>query len=152
MTEQFQRTNPLARGDKNIKPLEVYAEHAEIRKQVHDEIKKLYTTLHAYEIFVEDITIDKFLNCLSPLKQLHDPGRLPVYTTVSRSTVPDKRSCVWAVVSCLVQAYWEYELEDSIAEDKVLVLVNLNALKEINEHYPELKIAGAENKGYWLEL
>lgn len=146
--EEFQKTNPLARGDKNIKPLEVYAEHAEIRKQVHDEIKKLHWTLGASNSY----TVYKFLDCITPLKNLYDPGRLPVYATVPRSTVSDKRSCVWAIVSCLVQAYWEYELDDSIAEDKVLVLVNLNALKEVNEHYPEMKIAGAEDKGYWLEL
>lgn len=150
MTE-FQRTNPLARGDKNIRPLEVYAEHAEIRKQVHDEIKKLYVTLHTYEIFVVDIVIDRFLGCLSPLKQLHDPGRLPVYATVPRSTIPDKRACVWTLVSCLVQAYWEYELEDGFGCGEQLRTL-LSELKTINDHYPEMKIAGAENKGYWLEL
>jgi len=149
---QFQKTNPLARGDKNVKPLEIYAEHIEIRKQVHGEIRKLYVTLNPALQSV-NIIIDRFLNCLSPLKQLHDPGRLPVYTTVPRSTVSDKQSCIWAIVSCLVQAYWEYELRDTDdLAHKIITGAYLEQLKEINEHYPELKIAGAENKGYWLEL
>jgi len=150
MEEKFQRTNPLAHGDKNIKPLKVYAEHAEIRKQVHGEIRKLYVTLNPAPQSV-NIIIDRFLGCLSPLKQLHDLGRLPVYKTIPISTIPYKRSCIWAVVSCLVRAYWEYELNDEYA-NKGLVQMYLKGLREINEHYPEMKIAGAENKGYWLEL
>lgn len=150
MADKFQKTNPLARGNENIKSIEVYAEHTEIRKQIRNEIRKLYITLSSGQLTY--LTIDGFLGCIIPLKNLHDPGRLPIYTTVPRSTVPNKQSCVWAIVSCLVQAYWEYESDNSIAEDKVLVLVNLNALKEINEHYPEMKITGAKNKGYWLEL
>lgn len=155
MTEEFQRTNPL---DKNAKPLDVYAEHAEIRKQVHDEIKKLYVTMRSVSSSVNITTIDKFLGCLSPLKQLHDPGRLPVYAISTRSTVSDKQSCVWALVSCLVQAYWEYELGERIihpdvqAENKEILQDYLTKLQKINEHYQELKIAGAENKGWWLEL
>jgi len=153
MTEEFQRTNPLARGDENIKSLDVYAEHAKIRKQIYDEIKKLYNIFNPRFNFVNmSITIQKFLDCITPLKNLHDPGRLPVYTVTPKISIPDKRKCVWAVVSCLVQAYWDYESDDSIEEDKILVLVNLNALKEINEHYSEMKIVGAENTGYWLEL
>lgn len=96
-------------------------------------------------------TVYMFLHCLVPLKNLHDPGRLPVYATVPKSTIPDKRSCIWAVVSCLVQAYWEYELEDFI-EFKVRVNKLLGKLIEINEYYPKMKIVGAKNRGYWLEL
>ncbi|GAH22341.1 unnamed protein product, partial [marine sediment metagenome] len=66
-------------------------------------------------------------------------------------TVPDKRSCVWVIVSCLIQAYWEYELNDEYA-NKGLVQMYLKGLKEINDHYLELKITGAEDRGYWLEL
>lgn len=145
MTKEFQRSNPL---DKNAKPLEVYAEHVEIRKQVYFEIKKLLVTLGQENSHI----IYRFLECITPLKNLHDPGRLPIYTTEPRSKTPDKRYCILVLVSCLVQTYWEYELDDSTAEDKVLVLIYLDRLKEINEHYPEIKIAGAENKGYWLEL
>lgn len=144
---QFQKTNPLARGDKNIKPLEIYAEHAEIRKQVYNEIKKLYKIF----LFHDYVIIDKFLDCVTPLKNLHDPGRLPIYKTVPKSISRNKRNCVWALVSCLIQAYWEYELNDECM-DKGLVKFYLKNLREINEHYPEMKIAGAENKGYWLEL
>lgn len=144
---EFQKTNPLARGNKNIKPLEVYAEHAKIRKQVYNEIKKLLVTLGNNSSH----TVYMFLRCVAPLKNLHDPGRLPVYTSVPRSTVPDKRSCVWAIVSCLVQAYWAYELTDGEGA-KLIVLTNLQKLIIINKHYPEMKIVGAENKGYWLEL
>lgn len=147
MTEEFQRSNPLARGDKNIKPMDVFAEHTEIRKQVHGEIKKLYKIV----LFHDYIIIDKFLGCLSPLKQLHDPGRLPVYATRPVSTVPDKRSCVWVLVSCLIQAYWEYE-SDSLIPDRFAVDKYLNQLKKINEHYSDMKVVGAENKGWWLEL
>lgn len=146
--DEFQRTNPLARGDENIKPLDVYAEHAEIRKQVYDEIRKLHITLNSKSCHTYRITIEKFLNCIAPLKNLHDPGRLPVYRTIPRTPICGKVSCVWAVVSCLVQAYWEYESDDSnISAVRIL----LNKLKEINEHYPEMKIVGAENRGYWLE-
>lgn len=151
MTEEFQKTNPLARGDKNIKPLEVYAEHAEIRKQVYSEIRQLYDLPFFRQFWKTDNIIQKFLDCLTPLKNLHDPGRLPIYTTVPRSSIPDKQSCVWALVSSLIQAYWRYELDDP-KESKATVLVFLDDLKMINEHYPEMKIAGVENKGYWLEL
>lgn len=148
--DESQKTNPLARGNKDIKPLEVYAEHAEIRKQVHGEIKKLHKTMRSIFPSV-NVAIDKFLNCLTPLKNLHDPGRLPVYATRPRSKHPNKQCCVWAVVSCLVQAYWEYELNDEYA-NKGLVQMYLKGLRKINEHYPELKIVGAENKGWWLDL
>ena len=147
MTEKFQRTNPLARGDENIRPLDVYTEHAEIRKQVYGEIRKLLVTLGNNSSH----TVYMFLKCLTPPKNLHDPGRLPVYAAVPRSKTSDKRSCVWAVISCLVQAYWEYELDDDWGQ-KSVTLELLNKLRKINDHYPKMKIAGAENKGYWLEL
>ena len=147
MTEEFQRSGPFG---KDVEPLEVYAEHTEIRRLIHDEIRKLYVTLHPRSSAV-NIILEKFQNCLTPLKNLHDPGRLPVCTTVPKSAVPNKQSCVWALVSCLVQAYWEYELEDDTGyKEKVYGL--LEGLKTINEHYPEMKIVGAKNKGWWLEL
>lgn len=150
--EEFQKTNPLARGDKNIKSLAIYAEHAKIRKQIYNEIGKLHETLAtAYSFPNINSIVSKFLNCLTPLKNLYDPGRLPIYTTVSRSMIPNKRFCVWAVVSCLIQAYWEYELDDT-NENIELVEDYLDYLIIVNEHYSEMKITGAENKGYWLEL
>lgn len=149
MTEEFRRTNPLARGDETVQPLEVYAEHAEIRKQIHDEIRKLHNTLNSAPQSV-NIVIDRFLGCIIPLENLYDPGRLPVYTTIPRSIFPDKISCVWAIVSCLIQAYWTYELIN--AAEKIPVLILLERLEEINLNYPLMKIAGAENKGYYLEL
>jgi len=106
--------------------------------------------LNSKTCYIYHTTIDKFLICLTPLKNLHDPGRLPIYKTVPRTSVCGKVSCVWAVVSCLVQTYWEYELEDGA--EKIPVLLLLERLEEINLNYPQMKIAGAENKGYWLEL
>lgn len=149
MTEEFQRTNPLARGDENIKPLDIYAEHAEIRKQVHDEIRKLHETLDPTPQSV-NIIIDRFLGCITPLENLYDLGRLPICRSEPKSMVPNKLKCVWALVSCLVRAYWEYELENGA--EKIPVLLLLERLEEINFNYPKMKIAGAENRGYWLEL
>lgn len=154
MIEQFQKTNPLARGDKNIRPLEIYAEHAEIRKQVYGEIRKLYKIFSGIQLTI----LDKFVDCVTPLKNLHDPSRLPVYRTVPRSPCPKRECCIWALVSCLIQAYWEYELgegnihPDIQTENKEILQEYLVKLQIVNGHYPEMKIAGAEDKGYWLEL
>ena len=149
--DEFQRTSPLARGDEEIKPINVYAEHVEIRKLVYGEIKQLYSLPFFRQFWETDTIIQKFLSCITPLKNLHDPGRLPVYATTPRSMFSNKQFCVWAMVSCLIQAYWEYELEDKV-ENMVKVRTYLADLEMINKYYPEMKIIGAENKGYWLEL
>lgn len=143
---EFQKSHPLARRKiETIKPLDVYTKHTEIRHLVHSEIKKLLVTLGPSNSHI----IYRFLECLTPLKSLHDTGRLPVYATRPRSTTPDKRYCVLALVSCLVQAYWKYESDYTPKEKTVSLLIRL---EEINKCYPEMKIAGAENKGFWLEL
>lgn len=141
------RTNPLARGDKNIKSIEVYAEHAEIRKQVYAEIQKLYHICNNSQCII----VEKFLACVTPLKNLHDPGRLPVYRVKPVSPCPIKICCVWAAVSCLIQAYWKYELDDTL-ENNVNLRLYLDHLGYINLDYPKMKVTGAENTGYWLEM
>jgi len=147
---EFHKTSVFGKG---IRPLDVYAEHAEIRAQVYNEIKKLNYTLSTHVILQSiSTTINTFLDCLIPLKNLYDPGRLPIYRTKPVSPISDKRSCVWALVSCLVQAYWMYESKDGDERHKSIVLEYLDQLKNINEHYPEMKVVGADNKGYWLEL
>ena len=154
--EEFQKTNPLARGDETIKPIDIYAEHAKIREQVFNEINKLHKTLDSNRIYIYRTTIEKFLDCITPLKNLHDPGRLPKYATTPRSIIRGKVSCVWAVVSCLVQAYWKYELgsdnDDGKRENKLMLDRYLSQLRAINGYYSRMKVAGTENTGYWLKL
>lgn len=150
MSKEFQKSHPLARKkNEDIKPLDVYAEHAEIRHLVYSEIKKLHVTLDSNKDSIIGTIIDKFLDCVTPLKNLYDPGRLPVYTSWPKSAFRDKKCCVWTLINCLVQAYWNYESEYAPKERTVSLLIQL---KEINECYLEMKVVGGENKGYWLEL
>lgn len=146
----FRKTHTFARGAEEVKPMNEHAEHEEIRKSVYAEIKKLYVTLGGCRRSINFI-IDRFLTCITPARELHDPGKLPVCVTVPRSSERGRLSCVWAVVSCLIQEYWKFERDENDDHGQTLSGY-LGKLKEINEHYPEMKIVGAQNKGYWLEI
>jgi len=149
MKDKFEKSSVLGKG---VRPMAEYQRTDKLRRAIYFEIRRLNSTLHSNSLDSRySATIEKFIDAMIPSKIGHDPGRLPIYAKRPIAPVSNKVLCVFYLVSCLVQAFWEYlqiESEDSLAK----VENGLEILRHINEHYDNMHIVGDVKKGYILEL
>ena len=149
VTDKFEKSSVFGKG---IRPVDKFQQNDKLRRAIYFEIRKLNQTLHVNrKDSRHNRTIEKFIDAMIPSKVGDDPARLPIFAKRPMAPIPDKPLCVFYLVSCLVQAYWDYfadESEDNLAK----VERGLELLKHVNEHYTEMHVAGDVRKGFVLEV
>ena len=142
----FEKTSPFGKG---VRPSKIFQQNDKLRRNIYAEIRKLNKTLHTGP---RDSThaaiIEKFIDAMIPSD---DPGRLPINASKTRAPKPSKPLCVFYLVSCLIQIYWEY-LKDESEINLDNVKRGLGVLKTINKRYNTMEIIGDEKLGYVLKL
>lgn len=149
MQNDFERTHVLG---KDVRPMGIYQKNEEMRKKIYFEIRKLNKTMHtkgAGSHYAR--TIEGFIDCMIPSKAGDDPGKLPVYAKRPMAPTPDKALCVFYLLSCLIQSYWDYCKDESI-DNYVKVSDGFSILEHVNQHYNDMHVTGDARKGYILEL
>ncbi len=147
--DKFEKSNVLGKG---VKPAAKFQQNSRLRRDIYAEIRKLNKTLHAGPRDSRHATIiERFKDAMIPSKEGHDHGRLPISASKTRAPRRSKVLCVFYLVSCLIQVYWEY-LEDESKDNLATVRTALDVLKQINRDYETLQIVGNESNGWVLEL
>ena len=145
----FEKSNIFGKGHR---PAAKFQQNDRLRRDIYAEIKQLNVTLHtAPRDSRHAAIIERFKDALIPSKEGHDHGRLPLSASKTRAPKRSKVLCVFYLVSCLVQVYWEY-LDDESEENLATVKTALDVLKRINRDYDTLQVKGNESKGWLLEL
>jgi len=149
MTDNFEKTSPFGKG---VRPVAKFQQNEKLRREIYFEIRKLNKTLHANRMDSRhNRTIEKFIDAMIPPKVGDDPARLPIFAKRPVAPIPKKELCVFYLVSCLVQAHWEYLKEES--EDNLnKVETGLEILRDINRHYDIMHVVGNVRKGYVLKI
>ena len=149
MINNFEKTSVFGKG---FRPAAKYQQNEKLRKDIYFEIRKLNTTLHTNRLDSQHAkAIERFIDAMIPSKTGDDPGRLPICAKRPMAPVASKSLCVFYLVSCLVQAYWDYfadESEGNLAKTER----GLEILKHVNENYKDMYVSGDVRKGYVLEI
>lgn len=149
MIPDFEKSNVLGKG---VKPAAKFQLNDRLRRDIYAEIKQLNVTLHTGPRDSRHTAIiEKFKDAMISSKEGHDHGRLPISASKTRAPRRSKVLCVFYLVSCLIQVYWEYL--DGESEDNLdVVKTGLDVLRKINKNYETMRIMGNESKGWLLEL
>jgi hypothetical protein len=148
--KKFEKKHVFGEG---VRPMDTYQKNEEMRKKIYFEIRKLNQTLGARTVGSQHArTIEKFIDCLIPsVVDGGDPGKLPVYAKRPAAPVSDKAMCVFYLVSCLIQSYWDY-CKDESADNYIKVSDGFDVLHQINKDYKNMHVTGDVREGYILEL
>lgn len=149
MTNDFEKRSIFGKGHRSAAK---FQQNDRLRKAIYFEIRKLNKTLHTGPRDSRHAAIiEKFIDAMIPSKEGHDHGRLPISASKTRAPRRSKVLCVFYLVSCLIQVYWEY-LDDESEDNLATVKTALDVLKQINKRYDTMRITGDESKGWLLEL
>lgn len=149
MTHKFEKRSVFGKG---VRPTKIYQRNNKLRKDIYFEIRQLNKTLHTGpRDSRHSVTIEKFIDAMIPSKNGPDPGRLPINANTSRAPKPNKILCVFYLVSCLVQSFWEY-LKTESDEDLTIVKIGLRVLRDINRHYNIMHVEGNIREGWVLKI
>ena len=147
--DNFEKSSVFGKG---VRPTEIYQRNDKLRRDIYAEIRKLNKTLR---VNVRDsrhyVTIEGFIDAAIPSKGGPDLGRLPICSKRTAAPRPDKKLCVYYLVSCLIQCYWGY-LETEADEDLKAVKTALEVLRDINRHYNIMRLYGSIRRGWVLKL
>lgn len=127
-----------------------YADLADLRKQIREIILDLRTVMRKGE--GQSILVE-FSSVIHP-GMFADPGRLPRDSSTGRSRVSHKTECLYAIISAMIQTYWDLVLMPDDSHNKVrleFIRTKLAFLKEVKRKSLVLyKVDGDDRRGYTL--
>lgn len=148
-TDNFEKRSVFGKG---VRPSKVHQLNDQLRRNIYAEIRKLNRTLR---VNIRDslhyAIIEGFIDSMIPSADSPDYGRLPICAKTSRAPKPDKKLCVFHLVSTLVQCYWGY-LDGEDPELLRAVQTALEVLRDINRHYKIMQLDGNIRTGWVLKL